>query len=60
MSRKTIGTAIVLFAAITMIFNVSMLQSHDYYHTIRKITYALFIVGILLTPTYSKTVKTEG
>ncbi|RSL34764.1 hypothetical protein D7Z54_02690 [Salibacterium salarium] len=57
MSRKTIGIFMVIVGAIAMIINLSYLKPYEYYDVIRRLSYVLFMVGIFMIPSYSKSEK---
>ena len=53
MSRRSIGWMLVFLAAVSMAINVFFCQSNEQYDLVRRITYGLFAVGILLIPSYT-------
>lgn len=55
MSRKLLGWLLVIIAAISMAINMFFLQSNEQYDLVRRVTYGLFVMGVLLIPTYIKT-----
>ena len=54
MSKQVIGKAFVLLAAIAMIINVLFFKSTESYDFVRKTTFAICMLGVILIPTYSK------
>ncbi|ARW08910.1 hypothetical protein [Bacillus atrophaeus] len=57
MSRKTLGKIMVVIGAIAMVINVMFFKSGEYYDLVRRLSFVMFILGILLVPTYSKPQK---
>ncbi|MDQ0300208.1 vacuolar-type H+-ATPase subunit I/STV1 [Salibacterium salarium] len=57
MSRQTFGIFMVIVGAIAMIINLSYLKPYEYYDVIRRLSYVLFMVGIFMIPSYSKSEK---
>ncbi|MDQ0232649.1 hypothetical protein [Metabacillus malikii] len=54
MSRKVFGIILTIIGALAMIINVLFLKQTDTYDTVRIISYAVFIIGILFIPDYTK------
>ncbi|MCY9187726.1 hypothetical protein ACKOKD_16070 [Bacillus mojavensis] len=57
MSRQIIGKIMVVLGAIAMAINVMFFKSSEYYDVVRGVSFVMFILGIILVPTYSKSQK---
>lgn len=57
MVRQVLGISMVILGAVVMIINISFLRMNDYYDVIRGLSFAVFMVGIFLIPSYSKSRK---
>ncbi|MGQ5110977.1 hypothetical protein ACRV5I_11680 [Bacillus halotolerans] len=54
MSRQILGKIMVVLGAIAMAINVMFFKSSEYYDVVRGVSFVMFILGIILVPTYSK------
>ncbi|MGV4322292.1 hypothetical protein [Bacillus mojavensis] len=57
MSTQIIGKIMVVLGAIAMAINVMFFKSSEYYDVVRGVSFVMFILGIILVPTYSKSQK---
>ncbi|WP_226665269.1 hypothetical protein [Metabacillus litoralis] len=54
MNRMIFGCIFVVIGAIAMSVNVLFFKFDEYYDLIRRLSFASFIIGSLLIPTYRK------
>ena len=54
MSRQIFGKIIVVLGAIAMALNVIFFKSGEYYDLVRRISFGMFILGVVLIPSYTK------
>lgn len=54
MSWKLFGKIMILVGAIAMGLNVLFFKSDEYFNLVRRVSFGLFILGIILVPVYSK------
>ncbi|KAA0548741.1 hypothetical protein FZW96_06665 [Bacillus sp. BGMRC 2118] len=54
MKRNVLGIALVIISAMTMAITISFFKDVDWYETIRRVSYAGFIIGSVMIPNYSK------
>lgn len=57
MTKQKWGALFVVSSAAAMIINLVYFKSGDYYDVIRILSYAVFIIGSLMIPTYAKAEK---
>lgn len=52
--RQLLGKTLVILGASAMIINLSFFKQMEWYDMVRWISYAVFGIGFLLIPSYSK------
>ncbi len=57
MNRKVIGIILLLIGVIAMCLNVLFFKSNGNYDLIRGLSFASFLVGTFMIPTYQKPKK---
>ncbi|WP_456276586.1 hypothetical protein [Bacillus sp. AK128] len=54
MSKKLMGLLLVITSATVMVINVTYFKDENWYDLVRWITCAIFLVGFVIIPNYSK------
>ena len=54
LSKQKIGSILVVLAALALVINISFFKQNEWFDIVRWISIAVFAIGILLIPTYSK------
>ncbi|MED3960991.1 hypothetical protein [Niallia taxi] len=53
MSKQLVGKILAILGALALMINISFFKEMEWYYIARRISLAVFFVGILLIPTYA-------
>lgn len=54
MSRKVVGMILAILGAIALMINISFFKEMEWFHTVRGISCAVFLIGVIIIPNYSQ------
>lgn len=50
MSRKVLGMILAILGAIALMINISFFKEMEWFHTVRGISCAVFLIGVVMIP----------